>query len=613
MWGWPFFIFKKGATKMITKTAIYHRGRGSFAYGYDKDTVQIRIRLAKHEATAVELRIGDGYDWANGGGGGNLNASGAMGWVGGKSIPMTKEVETELHEYWVANFSNATKRFRYAFIIEGLGERILYGEKRIVDLNEDNELATTQELGNFFGVPYLNAIDVASTPSWVRDTIWYQIFPERFANGDDSLTPADAVPWGSTPTTSCMMGGDLVGVINKLDYLKDLGITGIYFCPIFKAKSNHKYDTIDYMEIDPQFGDKEVFRKLVNEAHARGIRIMLDAVFNHAGRYSPMFQDVLKNQEKSKYKDWFYLKSFPVSAEERNYETFGFTPEMPKFNTENPDCKAYLLNVGEYWVREFGIDGWRIDVANEVDFVFWREFRQRVKAINPECYILGEIWFDSMPWLNGDQFDAVMDYPVCEAINDFVCHGKLNAEQFKYAINDGLVRYPKQINEVTFTLLDSHDTARVVNAAGGNLELTKLAYLLLFSYTGSPNIYYGGEIGLDGGPDPDCRKAMPWDRAEVETPFSTFIRKLIQLRKTVPALRTTTYEWIKADKRSPVVVFRKISEAGSVLIVMNVSGQKQSFNWNNKKRRLQDLISDKKITLDGEVKLKPYQAYILEE
>jgi glycosidase len=598
---------------MITRTAIYHRGRGSYAYGIDDNTAQIRIRLAKHEATAITLIIGDGYEWASGGGGGNLNGEGAMGWVGGKRVVMHKEAETALHEYWVATFSNKTKRFRYAFLIEGLGEKFVFGEKRIVDVHPGNEEAATQELNNFFGLPYLNQIDIAKPPAWVKETIWYQIFPERFANGDDSLTPANAVPWGTKPTVDCMMGGDLVGVIQKLDYLKELGITGIYFCPIFKAKSNHKYDTIDYMEIDPQFGDKETFRTLVKEAHARGIRIMLDAVFNHAGRYSHFFQDVLENQKKSAYKDWFYIKSWPVSAEKRNYETFSFTEEMPKFNTENPECREYLLSVGEYWVREFGIDGWRIDVANEVDFVFWREFRKRVKAINPECYILGEIWFDSIPWLNGDQFDAVMDYPVCDAIHDFVCHGKLNPEQFKFAINEGLVRYPKQVNEVTFTLLDSHDTARVVTAAKGNLDLARLAYLFMFSYTGSPNIYYGGEIGLEGGGDPDCRRAMPWELAEVETPFSAFIRKIIALRKSVPALRSATYEWLKADAHSPVVAFRKIEGKDSAVVIANVSAEEQTITLPGFKWRGKESLSGAKLKIKETVTLAPYEAWLLEE
>src|SRR5699024_5658775 len=202
------------------------------------------------------------------------------------------------------------------------------------------------------------------------------------------------------------------GIIKHLDYLVDLGINGIYFTPIFKAHSNHKYDTIDYMEIDPQFGDKSTFKELVKACHEKGIRIMLDAVFNHSGYYFSQFQDVLEKGENSKYKNWFHIKDFPIQTDPvPNFDSFAFTSHMPKLNTEHPDVKQYLLDVATYWIKEFDIDGWRLDVANEVDHQFWREFRTAVKSVKQDVYILGEIWHDSMPWLQGDQFDAVMNYP----------------------------------------------------------------------------------------------------------------------------------------------------------------------------------------------------------
>ena len=208
------------------------------------------------------------------------------------------------------------------------------------------------------------------------------------------------------------MAGTLKESLNILDYLEELGINGIYFTPIFHAYSNHKYDTIDYREIDPQFGTKETLKTLIEECHKRNIRVMLDAVFNHSGYYFLPFQDLLEKGEKSKYKDWFHPHSFPLKGGERpNYETFGFFESMPKLNTANPEVKKYLLEVSAYWIEEFDIDGWRLDVANEVDQPFWREFRKTVKNIKPDLYILGEIWHDSMPWLRGDQFDAVMNYP----------------------------------------------------------------------------------------------------------------------------------------------------------------------------------------------------------
>ncbi|EGL82787.1 alpha amylase catalytic region [Caldalkalibacillus thermarum TA2.A1] len=226
-------------------------------------------------------------------------------------------------------------------------------------------------------------------------------------------------------------GGDLQGVIDHIDHLTELGVNAIYFTPIFEAYSNHKYDTIDYLQVDKHFGNNELLKTLVDVCHQNGIRVMLDAVFNHAGYYFPPFQDVLKHQEKSKYKDWFHLREFPIQTEPRpNYDTFAFTPFMPKFNTENPEVKEYLLNVAKYWIEEVGIDGWRLDVANEVDHAFWREFLKVVKQAKPDAYILGEIWHNALPWLQGDQFDAVMNYPVTNAALDFFCKGETDAEQF---------------------------------------------------------------------------------------------------------------------------------------------------------------------------------------
>lgn len=597
---------------MITKTAIYHRGKNNFCYGYDKETLHVRLRLAKNEAKKVSLRIGDPYHWATGIGG-NLNAEGAKDWIGGTTIPMKKEVETELYEYWIAPFMNDTKRFRYAFIIEDQDEKILFGEKRIVTLNPENEEAALQEVNNFFCMPYMNNIDIANVPKWVKDTVWYQIFPERFANGNDAITPKNAVPWGSEPTPENLMGGDLYGVIDKLDYLQELGITGLYFCPIFHATSNHKYDTIDYMEIDPQFGDKETFKKLVEEAHKRGIRVMLDAVFNHAGYKSKFFQDVLENQEKSIYKDWFYLPEFPVSFEKGNYEKFGYCNPMPKFNTENPECREYLLEVARYWVREFDIDGWRLDVANEVDHVFWRDFRREVRAIKSDVYILGEIWHDSMPWLQGDQFDAVMDYPVGSAIIDFICYQKISAEEYKYALSEALVRYPKNMNEVTFALLDSHDTARIVTRCKDNLDKVRLAYLLLFSYTGSPSIYYGGEIGLNGLDDPGCRKAMPWDALDANKEFTSFIRRLIELRKTVPAFRSQAFKWVDTESES-LLMYRKDAEEGNVWFVINNSDTERVIDstlFDN--CSYVDLISGEKVTLSSSQTIPAFGYLVIQE
>ena len=253
------------------------------------------------------------------------------------------------------------------------------------------------------------------------------------------------------------------------------------------------------MEIDPQFGDKATFKRLVDVCHQHGIKVMLDAVFNHSGYYFPPFQDVLKNQEHSKYKDWFHIRDFPIITKPRpNYDTFAFTEQMPKLNTENAEVKEYLLNVARYWIEEFDIDGWRLDVANEVDHSFWREFRKTVKSVKPDAYILGEIWHDSMPWLQGDQFDAVMNYPFTQSALDFFAKGTINADVFAQRISHVLHSYPNNVNEVSFNLLGSHDTPRILTIANENKDRLKLLFLFQLTFIGSPCIYYGDEIGMTG-------------------------------------------------------------------------------------------------------------------
>ncbi len=566
---------------MITKAAIYHRSHSSYSYAYDKNTLHIRIRTAKDEIDNVTLRIGDPYDWSVGGGGGNLNAEDASGWIGANNLPMIKECQTELFDYWFCEAHPQFYRARYAFIVEGKDQqKLLVSEKKIASIADDADPLLSQIL-NFYCFPYINPSDVFNPPNWVKETIWYQIFPERFANGDPSLTPEWALPWGSEkPTNKSFFGGDLQGVIDHLDYLQQLGITGIYFTPITQGKTNHKYDTIDYLKIDPAFGDEKTVKTLIEQAHKRGIKIMLDAVFNHIGEHSLQWQDVIKNGKDSKYVDWFYIEQLPLinpakktchSKEKLNYRAFAFAQNMPKLNTENPEVIEYLLEVGRYWVKNFDIDAWRLDVANEVDKRFWRRFRDELKAIKPDIYILGEVWHDAMNWLGGDQFDAAMNYPLSDAILGFFADNSLTASQFKFTVNDVNANYPINVNEVAFSLLDSHDTPRIINRCGGNKEKAKLAYLFQFSHTGTPCIYYGGEIGLNGGADPLNRKCMIWDESKHDLKMKQHIMQIIKLRKEYSSLRAPHINWLVVDDEQQCFIYQKQQNQERIIIAINNS------------------------------------------
>ncbi|WP_088013007.1 glycoside hydrolase family 13 protein [Gottfriedia acidiceleris] len=581
----------------MLKQAIYHRPKNNYAYAYNNETLHIRLRTNKNDVTSVHLIHGDPYDWKDG------------AWVINKT-EMIKSGSTELFDYWFIEIKPPFRRLRYGFEISSLEETVTYTERGFYD-----EIPT-DDTAYYFCFPFLNEIDVFKAPSWAKETVWYQIFPERFANGDSSINPEGVLAWESEePSPNNFFGGDFEGVIQHLDHLVELGISGIYFTPIFKAYSNHKYDTIDYMEIDTQFGTKETFKRLVDECHKRNIKVMLDAVFNHSGYFFAPFQDVLKNQDKSEYKDWFHLKEFPVVTDPMpNYDAFAFVPSMPKLNTEYPEVKSYLIEVGKYWTKEFKIDGWRLDVANEVDHAFWREFRKEIKAINPELYILGEIWHDSMPWLLGDQFDAVMNYPFTNGALDFFAKDKISAEKFTNIISEVLHSYPQNINEVAFNLLGSHDTPRVLTVCNENLDKLKLLYTFQLSFPGAACIYYGDEIGMTGKQDPDCRKCMIWDEERQNRKLFNFIRTLIKLRKIYKAIGSDgSFNFIEVNNEQNIIVYSKIFDNDTFIFILSNNPKKITVKTPDLLvgKTLINVLTNKKESYNTEFTLKSYGIKII--
>ncbi|WP_163580656.1 glycoside hydrolase family 13 protein [Gracilibacillus saliphilus] len=566
--------------------AINHRATNPYIYARDKETIEIMLETKKGDVEAVELIFADPYDFKG------------DQWQY-KTKQMIKTGSTQLTDYWKVSVQPEYRRLRYGFqCMDKDNTKIIVTEREFYK-------TIPSDIGNYFCMPYLHENDIFQAPDWVKDTVWYQIFPERFANGDSSLNPEGTIPWGSEePSATNFFGGDFQGVIDHLDYLSDLGITGIYFTPIFKAYSNHKYDTIDYFEIDPQFGDKETFRRLVNECHNRGIKVMLDAVFNHSGYYFEPFQDVLEKQEDSRYKDWFHIWEFPVKAEGYpNYDAFGFVASMPKLNTANPEVKKYLLDVARYWIEEFDIDGWRLDVANEVDHTFWRDFRKVVKEVKPDAYILGEIWHDAMPWLQGDQFDAVMNYPFTNGAVAYFTTQQMDSQTFADSITNVLHMYPQNVNEAAFNLLDSHDTARILTMAEGNKDLVKLLYVFQMSFLGSPCIYYGDEIGITGDDDPGCRKCMEWDESKQDHELFRFVRRLIKMRKEVPGFgNCANFRFLEIDGNT--VVYQKQASEGELIFVLNNSNQAKSIEVEAlSNRKAIELFSNQEV-LQEETKVK---------
>lgn len=564
---------------MIMKEAIYHRPKLNWSFAADPQTVCLRIRTKKNDVQQVDVIWSDKYAWDQ-----MVTTTG-----------MEKFASDSLFDYWETLIRPPFRRLAYYFHLQSEEDELWLSEQGIHTANP-----TELRQPGHFEFPFINAVDVFQPPQWVKDAVFYQIFPERFADGDPSNNPEGALPWGGKPEWNNFFGGDLQGVIDHLDYLSELGINAIYFTPVFEAPTNHKYDTHNYMKVDPHFGTNETLKELVAEAHKRGIRVMLDAVFNHAGRTMPQFVDVLEKGAASPYADWFHVREFPLQVKDRvpTYDVFAFVPEMPKLNTENPEVKQYLLQVARYWIEEVGIDGWRLDVANEVDHQFWREFRQVVKSANPDAYILGEIWHDSQAWLQGDQFDAVMNYPFTNAVLDFIARGTLDSQGFADAIGGLLASHSRQAVEVAFNLLDSHDTARLLTQCGEDKRKMKLAALIQHTYPGTPCIYYGDEIGMTGDNDPGCRKCMVWEESEQDRDLFRFYQVLIRMRKCYTALRTGRLKFVWAQPGDRAVAYERSDDRETLLVVLNNDAAPRSLLLDAEAGRWEDMFTGKEFVAD---------------
>jgi glycosidase len=378
-------------------------------------------------------------------------------------------------------------------------------------------------------------------PPWAAKSIFYQIFPDRFYNGDPGNDPRNKASWNDKPDFYNFFGGDFQGIIAKIPYLQQLGVTGVYLNPIFASPSNHKYNTSDYLQIAPEFGDVDTFKLLITKLHKAGIRIIIDGVFNHTGDTFWAFQDIIQRGAKSRFKDWYYCREFPIcQGSSPNYECWWNFGTLPKLNHQNPEVTRYLLKVVAFWTS-LGIDGWRLDVPNEVTMDFWRLFRKLVKAINPQAYIVGEIWDDPFSWLTGDTCDAVMNYRWRDAVVRYFAQGHVSAEQFRLELVNNRSNLPWEFIVSAYNLLGSHDTPRFLTLCGEDVRKFLCALAFQFTYPGVPALYYGDEIGLTGDKDPDCRKTMCWEENGQNQIILNETKQLTSIHAQYQALQTGAY------------------------------------------------------------------------
>ena len=431
-----------------------------------------------------------------------------------------------------------------------------------------------------------------NTPDWVKNAVFYQIFPDRFSRSIPTeqkwLLNIPLEDWNTTPTFHGYKGGNLWGIIEKLDYLQDLGINAIYLNPIFTSASNHRYHTLDYYQIDPLLGGEEAFTNLLKEAHHRKIKLILDGTFNHASRGFYFFNDILENGQNSPWLDWFKITGWPISPYDNsrpaNYASWCDLRALPEFNTNNSGVREYIMRIGEYWIKR-GADGWRLDSADYIKTPgFCQEFRERIKAINPEAYIVGEIPMNATEWLDGTQFDGVSSLPFLNATTAFIVGDRqvkghfaeyappppADAAKYGEEINQLLQLYPWEIQLTQLNGINNHDTARFIDVAGGDRPSLYLATLLLFTFPGAPCIYYGDEVGLTGGYDPDCRKGFP-DKKQWDQDILEYHRQLIKLRHNYAALKIGEYQTLFAQGQ--VYIFARILLKEVLIIAVNAGNE----------------------------------------
>ena len=559
-------------------SAIFHDMDKRFCYAIDKDLFVIRVQVKKDDMKEVILHYEDKYI--------PIERKDTR-----MTLPMKKVATSQFHDYYEAQLQMHLICLRYFFEFTDMqGEKVYYGNYEF-----DKECITNRD--RMFDCPQnLREEEMFEVPQWAANKVVYQIFPSRFA----ATQPVDKELWYKAPITPMDdLHGNLRGIIEHLDYIKDLGIDVVYLTPIFKSNSCHKYDTIDYYQVDPSFGTTEDLKELVQKSHERGMKVVLDAVYNHTGREFFAFQDILEKGEKSKYLDWYFIDELPPRGEWGeipNFKCFGYYGGMPKLNLKNPEVEKYITDVACYWIKECDIDGWRLDVGDEISHFFWKNFRKAIKAVKKDMLIIGEIWHYAGDFLEGDEWDTVMNYPFYLNLIDLLADEKINVSQFVQNLGYLKGRLNKKCYPLMWNLIDSHDTARFLHLCHDNKKKQHLAAAFQLLMPGMPMVYYGDEYAMPGANDPDCRRGMYWDEEYQDKEMYNWYKKLMQVRKTHACIvEGEMIETIANDDEDTIVMIRKNGEE-TIAMLFNCGNSAKEFNeYAEKYNLLTDSAFDGKV------------------
>lgn len=493
----------------MNRYAMQHIVDSSYCFPVSEKEIVLRLRTARDDIKSVQVIYESKYIFGE----------------KQKKAPMIKAYTSELYDYYSIQLKLTDTRLAYVFLVNDGEKSYFFSEDGITETYD-----YTLGYYNFFQYPYINKADIMERVDWMKDAIFYQIFVERFYMGDTTKdTSYINCSWGDIPNPKTFAGGDLKGITKKLDYIKATGCNAVYLTPVFQSISNHKYDISDYYRVDEHFGSNEDLRELVQEAHKRGMKLVMDAVFNHCSDRMMQFQDVLEKGRESSYYNWFLIDGEKPDQKKLNYETFAACEYMPKLDTSNPEVQKFLIDIGCHYIKEYHIDGWRLDVSDEVSHDFWRSFRKAIKGCKKDAVIIGENWHDAYSNLRGDQYDSIMNYAFTKACLDYFARENMNAEQLAWKLNDLLMRNSDTVNSMMLNLLDSHDTHRFFSEVGESRFKMKAALCLLYLFPGTPCIFYGTEILMPGGYDPDCRRCMDWEKANIYGEFADIYELLNRL------------------------------------------------------------------------------------
>lgn len=523
--------------------AIYHRPLSEFAFAVDDNTYYFRLRTAKNDIDKVIFGFAD--------------RAAMTPELSFETLSMYKVRTDMLYDWFEVKLVTEYERVAYYFEIIGSGDTVFYlgdaFEKSLDDIGR----------ADYFQLPFNHRANRLELPSWVNDAVVYNIFPDSFASGKEFISKESSSAMYSNEECHSLLGGTINGICDSLEYIKELGCNCLYLNPFFAASSYHKYDLLDYFHVDPTRGTDEDFTNLVIKAHSLGFHVIIDGVFNHVCYRHAFFKDVTEKGKNSEYYSYFYnlgsepVPSFPAENNAPKYTCFAYVPEMPKTDTSNPDLCEYFCSVGEYWVKKYDVDGWRLDVANEVDDAFLCSFRKRVKNAKKDAIVIGEVWENASHYINMLGLDSAMNYDFRRFVSEFVAKSAINAEEYDARVTNLLMRYPLQAIPAQLNLLDSHDVSRFYTLCGGDTDKMELAILLQMTFIGMPSIFYGDEAGLMGASEPEYRQAMNFDKSH---PLYEIYRKLINLRKSENDLRYGDYSTICVD--NDFYSFRR----GSILI-----------------------------------------------